>query len=71
MPGDIKLDDIKDVLNIDISSEVFDTLGGWLLEQFDELPSVGKTYKKNGVLYIVEDQSQRRIQTVRIKKSCN
>ena len=71
VPGDIKLDDIKDVLNIDISSEVFDTLGGWLLEQFDELPSVGKTYKKNGVLYIVEDQSQRRIQTVRIKKSCN
>ena len=67
VPGDMKLDDLNDVLNINLSSETFDTLGGWLLEQFDELPPVGKTHKKNGVLYIVEDQSQRRIQTVRIK----
>ncbi|WP_407398750.1 hemolysin family protein [Treponema sp.] len=67
VPGDMKLDDLNDVLDINISSENFDTLGGWLLEQFDELPPVGKTHKKSGVLYIVEDQSQRRIQTVRIK----
>ena len=67
VPGDMKLDDLNDVLNINLSSETFDTLGGWLLEQFDELPPVGKTHKKNGVLYIVEDKSQRRIQTVRIK----
>lgn len=67
VPGDMKLDDLNDVLNINLSSETFDTLGGWLLEQLDELPPVGKTHKKNGVLYIVEDQSQRRIQTVRIK----
>ena len=67
VPGDMKLDDLNDVLNINLSSETFDTLGGWLLEQFDELPPVGKTHKKNGVLYIMEDQSQRRIQTVRIK----
>lgn len=67
VPGDMKLDDLNGVLNINLSSETFDTLGGWLLEQFDELPPVGKTHKKNGVLYIVEDQSQRRIQTVRIK----
>lgn len=67
VPGDMKLDDLNDVLNINLSSETFDTLGGWLLEQFDELPPVGKTHKKSGVLYIVEDQSQRRIQTVRIK----
>lgn len=67
VPGDMKIDDLNNVLNLHITSDVFDTLGGWLLEQFDELPPVGKTHKKNGVLYIVEDQSQRRIQTVRIK----
>ncbi|MBQ0039189.1 MAG: HlyC/CorC family transporter, partial [Treponema sp.] len=67
VPGDMKLDDLNDVLNINISSDTFDTLGGWLLEQFDELPPVGSVHKKSGVLYIVEDQSQRRIQTVRIK----
>lgn len=67
VPGDMRLDDLKEVLDISLTSENFDTLGGWLLEQFDELPSIGSVYKKSGVLYIVEDQSSRRIQTVRIK----
>lgn len=67
VPGDMKLDDLNNVLYMSLSSENFDTLGGWLLERFDELPAVGSVYKKDGTLFIVEDQSARRIQTVRIK----
>lgn len=67
VPGDMKLDDLNDVLNLNLSSENFDTLGGWLLERFDELPPIGAVYKCDGNIYIVEDQSSRRIQTVRIK----
>lgn len=67
VPGDMKLDDLKDVLNIQLVSENFETLGGWLLEQMGELPVVGSVFKKGNVVYIVEDQSSRRIQTVRIK----
>ena len=67
VPGDMKLDDLNSVLNLSLSSENFDTLGGWLLEHFDELPAIGSAYKNNGVVYIVEDQSARRIQSVRIK----
>jgi putative hemolysin len=55
------------VLKLNLESEVYNTLGGWLLEKFDELPSVGAVYKSAGVVYIVEDQSARRIQSVRIK----
>ncbi|MGN0729434.1 hemolysin family protein [Treponema sp.] len=67
VPGDMRLDDLNNVLYMNLSSENFDTLGGWLLERFDELPAVGSVYKKNGTVFIVEDQSARRIQTVRIR----
>ncbi len=67
VPGDMRLDEVKDVLNISLSSDNFDTLGGWLLEKFDELPAIGSIYKKDGIYFTVEDQSTRRIQTVRIR----
>ena len=67
VPGDMKLDDLNDVLKLELDSENFDTLGGWLLERFDELPSIGALYKYAGALFIVEDQSARRIQSVRIR----
>lgn len=67
VPGDMKLDDLNDVLKLNLSSENFDTLGGWLLERFDELPSLGAAYTYNRTVFIVEDQSARRIQSVRIK----
>ena len=66
IPGDMKIDDFNQVMNLDIDSEDFDTLGGWLLERFGELPSIGAIYKQGNVLYMVEDQSSRRIQSVRV-----
>lgn len=67
VPGDMKLDDVNEVLNLNLDSENFETLGGWLLERFDELPQIGAVYKKDNVVFIVDDQSSRRIQSVRIK----
>lgn len=67
VPGDMKLDDVNEVLNLNLDSENFETLGGWLLERFDELPQIGAVYKKDNVVFIVDDQNSRRIQSVRIK----
>lgn len=69
VPGDMKLDDFNEAMYLNLQSENYETLGGWLLEKFGELPSLGAVYKHNNVIYIVEDQSSRRIQTVRIKLS--
>lgn len=69
VPGDMKLDDLNDVLKMSLYSENFDTLGGWLLERFGELPSTGEAYREDGVIFVVEDQSARRIQSVRIRFS--
>ena len=67
VPGQMRLDDVNDVLKLNLTSENFDTIGGWLLEKIGELPSVGTVYKETGTLFIVEDQSARRIKSIRIK----
>ncbi len=66
VPGDMRLDDVNELLDMDLDSEDYDTLGGWLLEQFDALPETGEVITRNDVVYKIEDQSQRRIQSVRI-----
>lgn len=67
IPGDMKLDDFNDVMKMNLDSESFDTIGGWLLERFGELPSTGAAFRDTDAVYIVEDQSARRIQLIRIK----
>lgn len=66
VPGDMKIDDVNELLKLDLFSEDYDTLAGWLLEKFDSLPESGESLKNGNVLYTVEEQSQRRIQTVKI-----
>ncbi len=66
VPGDMRLDDVNELLDMDLDSEEYDTLGGWLLEQFDALPETGEVIKRGDVVYKIEDQSRRRIQSVRI-----
>ncbi len=67
VPGDMKLYDVNELLKLNLDSDDYDTLGGWLMEQFDELPEAGAILTKDEVVYTVEDQSQRRIQSVMIK----
>lgn len=67
VPGDMKLEDVNSILKLNLESENFTTLGGWLLERFDNLPSTGEIYTWKGNLFFVEDQAQRKIQQVRIK----
>jgi len=67
LPGDMRLTDLNSILNLNLTSENFDTLAGFLMERFDSLPSSGEALRIGKALFVVEDQSQRRIKTVRIK----
>ena len=66
VPGEMHLEDVNDLLKLSLESEDFDTLGGWLLEKIGELPPIGYVYREDKLLFIVEDQSARRIKSVRI-----
>lgn len=66
IPGDLRLTDVNELLNLDLDSEDYDTLGGYLLEQFDALPETGEAITVDGIAYRIEEQCQRRIKSVRI-----
>ncbi|MCR5045299.1 MAG: hemolysin family protein [Treponema sp.] len=67
VPGDMRLMDLNEILHLDLTSDNYDTLAGFLLEKFDSIPSSGEARLIDGALFVVEDQSQRRIKSVRIK----
>jgi putative hemolysin len=64
IPGDILLSDLNGFFSLKLNSENCNTIGGWLIEQFGYLPDVSETLHYNGILFRVEDQSQRRIQDI-------
>ena len=64
VPGETRLEDLNSIFSLSLDSEEFDTLGGWLLEQFGSLPSTGEAIRRGNVIYLVEDQAQRRIKSV-------
>ena len=39
----LKLDDLDDLLDVDLDSEDYDSLGGYIIELLDHLPSEGET----------------------------
>ena len=67
LPGDMKLEDVNSLLNLELESDFYNTLGGWCLEAYDGLPPAGHfvTDKKNN-LFIVEEQVNRRILRVKV-----
>jgi len=67
VPGDLKIDDVNEILNTNFESNNFMTVGGWLLEQFGFLPSIGEVLIKDKTIFIVEDVAQRRITSIKIK----
>ncbi len=67
IPGDIELDEINAIFKMNLLSEDSDTFGGWLLEAFGYLPEEGEGIKKDKVLYTVQTQSNRRIQSIKMK----
>ncbi|MCQ2579886.1 MAG: hemolysin family protein [Treponemataceae bacterium] len=69
LPGDMLLSDFNDFFKMHLESEYYQTLGGWMLEKFGVLPSPGELLRTDFCTFIVEQQYQRCIKTVRVKFS--
>lgn len=67
IPGDMSLNDVNRIFSTDFESEDFDSLGGWLLEQFGYLPENGEKLKIGSTTFTVEDVGSRRIQSIRMR----
>lgn len=65
--GSINLDDLNDQLDLDLSSEDYDSLGGFIIERLDRLPEVGDHITtEDGIRMIVEKLDKNRIERVHL-----
>jgi len=66
--GKIGLHELKDQLGVSLTSEVSETLSGWLLEQFGEIPKIYDVVKWQGSEFYVRDVFRNRIIKVEIRR---
>ena len=65
--GSAKLDDINEALSIHLESEDYDSVGGYIIEQLDSLPSQGQSVTlENGIRLVVDELDKNRIEAVHI-----
>lgn len=65
--GSAKLDDINEALSIHLESEDYDSVGGYIIEQLDSLPSQGQSVTlENGIRLVVDELDKNRIEVVHI-----
>ena len=62
----MKLTDLADSIEVLLESEDYDSLGGYVIELLDHLPSVGETVKKDGITLKVVSMDKNRIDRVAI-----
>ena len=66
LDGYTKLDDLNDFLSLNIESEDYDSIGGFIIEKLDRLPNVNDYIELPGIKLVVEAASNNRIETVHL-----
>lgn len=65
--GSAKLDDVNEALGIELESEDYDSVGGYIIEQLDCLPTQGQSVTlENGIRLVVDELDKNRISLVHI-----
>lgn len=65
--GSMNLDDLNDRLNLGLTSEDYDSLGGFIIEQLDRLPELhDEVITDSGIRLVVETLDKNRVEDVHI-----
>ena len=64
--GQIKLDEVNEHLNLALTSEDYDSLGGYIIGSLDRLPAEGDTVDNDSVLLTVQSMDKNRIDKIHI-----
>ena len=62
----MKLSDLEDNIGVCLESEDYDSLGGYVIELLDHLPTEGETVKKDGITLKVLSMDKNRIDRVAV-----
>ena len=64
--GAMKLDDLNHKLNLELTSEDYDSVGGWVIDRLEHLPAQGEEVEWEGVRLVVEQVEKNRIDKVHL-----
>ncbi len=65
--GSINLDELNDRLDLDLTSEEYDSLGGFIIERLDRMPETGDAVDtEEGIHMVVEKLDKNRIELVHL-----
>ena len=65
--GSMSLDDVNDRLDVELESEDYDSLGGFIIEHLDRLPEVSdEVTEENGIRLVVEKLDKNRVESVHV-----
>ena len=64
--GSIKLDDLNELLELELDSEDYDSLGGFIIERLDHLPQAGESIEYNNMKFVVQQVDKKRIEKVHL-----
>ena len=65
----VSFDELRDRLDLEIESEGFETVGGYMLSRVGRVPAVGENLDVDGMSVEVLEAERRRIHKVRIRKA--
>lgn len=67
--GQIKLEDLNELIQSHLSSEDYDSLGGYIMEVLDRLPEEGDSVRVPGFVFTVESLDKNRIERIHIRRT--
>jgi len=65
--GSMKLDDLDDLLDLELTSEEYDSLGGFVIGLLDHLPEEGETVEWENIRFTVETVDKNHIEWIRME----
>lgn len=67
--GSAKIDDVNDALEMELESEDYDSIGGYVIELLDHLPEAGEIVTTETAVIEVLEADKTRVERLRIKKT--
>ena len=63
----MKLDDVNDLIDTDLASEDYDSLGGFVIGALDHLPEKGESVRYENMVLTVDSVEKNRIDKIRVR----
>lgn len=69
VPGKLPLEQFNVLMQAELPEEEFDTIGGFVLHLFGNLPAKGEEYEYNGFTFHIESVGKSRISKIKVKRT--